>query len=247
MSVLELIEERREQGKRMHMTLIDPDKQTPEVAGSTAKRAEELGTDAIMVGGSTGVTQDNLDKTVLAIKDATHLPVIYFPGTARAISPYCDAIYFMSLLNSTDPKMLVGEQVKGAVVLKKMENVEKIGMGYIIVEPGMKVGEVGKAEPVPRDRPDKAVAYALAAQYFGMKLVYLEAGSGAPEPVPPEMITAVRTEIDIPLIIGGGIRTPEAAGIAAKAGADIVITGTIVEQAEDLNILADIIRAVKSD
>lgn len=246
MSVLKLIEERRKQGKKMHMTLIDPDKQAPEVAGSTAERAEGLGTDAIMVGGSTGVTQENLDRTVLAIKKKTDLPVIYFPGTAKAISPYCDAIYFMSLLNSRDPTMLVREQVKGAMVLKRMESVEKIGMGYIIVEPGMKVGEVGKAEPVPRGRPDIAAGYALAAQYFGMKLVYLEAGSGAPEAVPPEIIKAVRKEIDIPLIVGGGIRTPEAAGTAAEAGADVVVTGTIVEQAENLEILGDIIEAVKS-
>jgi len=246
MSVLKLIEKRKEQGKKMHMTLLDPDKQTPAVAGSNARRAGELGTDAIMVGGSTGVTQDNLDRTVLAIKKETDLPVIYFPGSAKAISPYCDAIYFMSLLNSRDPKMLVREQVKGAMVLKKMERVEKIGMGYIIVEPGMKVGEVGKAEPVPRDRPDIAAGYALAAQYFGMKVVYLEAGSGAPEAVPPEIIKTVRKEIDIPLIVGGGIRDAEKAAEAAEAGADVVVTGTIVEEAENLDILRNIIDAVKS-
>ena len=105
---------------------------------------------------------------------------------------------------------------------------------------------MGKAEPVPRDRPDIAAGYALAAQYFGMKVVYLEAGSGAPEAVPPEIIKTVRKEIDIPLIVGGGIRNAEKAAEAAEAGADVVVTGTIVEEAENLDILRNIIDAVKS-
>ena len=245
MKVLNYIMDRLEREK-MHMTLIDPDKQSALDAGNLAKIAGELGTDAIMVGGSTGVTQKKMDETIIAIKENVNVPVIIFPTSAAALSKYADAIYFMSLLNSKSPVFLVRQQMLAAPYIKK-SGIEPISMGYIVVEPGMKVGEVGMAEPVPRDKVDIAVGYALAAELFGMKLVYLEAGSGAPQPVPPEMITAVKKELDIPLIVGGGIRGPESARNAVEAGADIVVTGTIVEEADDLeDTLGRIIEAVKS-
>ncbi|MEI6797569.1 MAG: phosphoglycerol geranylgeranyltransferase, partial [Methanomassiliicoccales archaeon] len=165
----------------LHMTLIDPDKQAPSKAAEIAATAEALGTDAIMIGGSTDVTQDNLDATAIAIKHVVKIPVIYFPSGAHAISAHCDAIYYMSMLNSRDIRNVVGEQVAASLIVKKL-GLEPLSMGYIIVEPGMKVGEVGKADVVKRDDPKRACAYALAAEYMGMKLVYLEAGSGAPHP-----------------------------------------------------------------
>ena len=119
-------------------------------------------------------------------------------------------------------------------------------MAYLVVEPGMRAGEVGRADPIPRSDPEAAVGYALAAQMLGMKLVYLEAGSGAPEPVPAAMIRAVRGAVDIPLVVGGGIRTAEAAGAVARAGADIVVTGTVVERAKDGETLRRIIASVKA-
>jgi len=119
-------------------------------------------------------------------------------------------------------------------------------MGYIIVAPGMKVGEVGQADVIPRDSPKTAVAYALAAQYLGMKYVYLEAGSGAPEPVPEEMIRAVRSAIDVPLLVGGGIRDAETAARVKGAGASIVVTGTVVEEGHSMSRLQGIIEAIHS-
>ncbi|OPY33192.1 MAG: Geranylgeranylglyceryl phosphate synthase [Methanomassiliicoccales archaeon PtaU1.Bin124] len=242
MKVKEYIDERIPKGV-LHMTLLDPAKQDPEEAGRIAKQAQSFGSDAIMVGGSTDVTQKNLDETVLAIKKMCSLPVIYFPSGAHAISPYCDAIYFMSMLNSRNVKMVIGEQVAGSLIIKKI-NLEPIAMGYIIVAPGMKVGEVGQADPIPRDDLKLASAYALAAEYMGMKLVYLEAGSGAPEPVSSEMIAAVKKTISVPLIIGGGIRKPEQALAVKRAGANIIVTGTIAEN-DDLSSLAAIIKAIK--
>lgn len=215
----------------MHMTLIDPEKQSPEESAEIALKACRAGTDAIMVGGSTGVTQANLDETCVQIKRNCKLPLIYFPSGANAISSKCDAIYFMSMLNSRNVKNITGEHAKGAPIIKKL-GLEPISMGYVIVEPGMKVGEVGEAEVVRRGEFDRLIGYALTAEYFGMDLLYLEAGSGAPEPVPLDMIAAAREAVEIPLVLGGGIVTPEQAKQMAAAGADIIVTGTLVENGE---------------
>ncbi len=245
MKVLDYILKKIEGGKKMHMTLIDPEDQKPEDSARIAREAEQAGTDAIMIGGSTVANRNMVDSAIKAIKKVVRIPVIIFPNSANVISPYADAIYFMSLLNSRDVEMVIGQQAKGAIWIKKL-GLEPIPMGYIIIEPGMTVGKIGKASPIPRDKPEFAIAYALAAQYLGMKLVYLEAGSGAPKPVPPEMVQAVRKEIDVPLIVGGGIREPENASRLSRAGADIIVTGTIVEIVEDIKEeLGKIVEAVK--
>ena len=241
MSVLAYLHERIRGGK-VHLSLLDPEKLTPAEAGETAFRAQLAGSDGIMVGGSTGVTATDTDATVKAIKDRVRAPVILFPGGAHMLSRYADAVYFMSMLNSQDVRMIVGEQRKAARRIKEW-GLETIPMGYLIVEPGMRVGEVGHAKPIPRDDVEEAVRYALTAQFLGMQLVYLEAGSGAPEPVPPRMVAAVKAEVSIPVIVGGGIRTPEAARATARAGADIVVTGTVLE--EDQPRLQAIVDAVK--
>ncbi len=228
---------------KMHMTLIDPAKQSPEAAAEIAAAAAEAGTDAIMVGGSTGITQENLDATVDAIKGACKLHVIYFPSGANAIARRCDAIYFMSMLNSKNVRNVTGEHWKGGPVIKKL-GIEPISMGYIIVEPGMKVGEVGEADVVRRSDVPRAVGYAVATEMFGMDLVYLEAGSGAPEPVPSDMISAVRKSIGIPLIVGGGVSSPEKAESVARSGADIVVTGTLVENGDYAGKLVDVVERV---
>jgi len=243
MTVKEYILEKVSKGT-LHMALLDPDKQSAEEAADIALRCKEAGTDAIMIGGSTGVTQKNLDATAKAIKAATSLPLIYFPSSPNAMSPECDAIYFMSMVNSSDIRMVIGAQVAASRVIKKL-GIEPLSMGYIIVEPGMKVGQVGKAMPIKRDDIDSAISYALACEYFGMDFVYLEAGSGADRPVPPEMISAVKKEIGVTLIVGGGIRTPEAAAAARAAGADIVVTGTFVERCSDDDSLVKVIKAAK--
>ncbi len=245
MKVMEYIMEKLKKEK-MHMTLIDPDEQTPDKSAEIAKEAKDAGTDAIMIGGSTGLTRELMDETISKIKEVVEIPVIIFPSSASILSPYADALYFLSLLNSRDREMIIGQQMKGAIFVKKM-GIEPIPMGYIVVEPGMTVGRVGKVDLIPRNEPEKALMYALAAQYLGMKLVYLEAGSGAPEPVPPSMIKLVKREIDIPLIVGGGIRKPEDAREIVRAGADIIVTGTIVEISEKIkDALSKLIEAIKS-
>jgi len=243
MKVREMLENKTKQGT-LHMALIDPAKQTPDKSGEIALAAYELGSDAIMVGGSTGVTNENLDQTVAAIKANAKLPVIYFPSGANAMSQRCDAIFFMSMLNSRSVRMVMREQVAGAPFVKKL-GIEPVSMGYIIVAPGMKVGEVGEADVIPREDSDLAASYALTAEYMGMSVVYLEAGSGAPLPVPEDMIRKVRETISVPLIVGGGIRTAESAAKARNAGASVVVTGTAVESSDFRTRLESIIDAVK--
>ncbi|MEM2839318.1 MAG: geranylgeranylglyceryl/heptaprenylglyceryl phosphate synthase [Thermoplasmata archaeon] len=230
--------------RKMHMTLIDPASQSEERAGRIAAIASRLGSDAFMVGGSTGVTQENLEATVKQIrKNAPGKPVIHFPTAAKVLSPSVDAIYFMSYLNSRNLRNVIGEQVAGAPVIKKM-GIEPIPMGYIVFEPGMKVGEVGEAMLIKRDDAKTAVAYAIAAEFLGMKLIYLEAGSGADEPVAPSTVAAVRNEISIPMIVGGGIRNGNRAKTLTDAGADILVTGSVVEEANFESRLKDILSAI---
>ncbi len=230
--------------KTIHMTLIDPEKITPAQAAAVGRNSKESGTSAIMIGGSTFSSQEHLDQVVQAIKNAVDLPTILFPNNVSGISRHSDAIWFMSLLNSVDPYFLVGAQILGAPLIKKF-NIEPISMGYIIVGQGGTAGVVGKAIAIPYDKPELAAAHALAGQYFGMRFIYLEGGSGVANPVPPEMIKTVKKYLDVPLIVGGGIRTREQAAAAAQAGADIIVTGNLIEAADNKQRIAEVIEGIK--
>ncbi len=228
----------------IHMTLIDPEKVTAEGAAKVAESSKNSGTAAIMIGGSTVASQKHLDDVVKAIKAVVGIPTILFPGNVNGISGHADAIWFMSMLNSADPYFLMGAQILGAPYIKKL-NIEPLSMGYVIVGDGGMAGKVGKAIAVPYSNPTLAVAHALAGQYLGMRFIYLEGGSGAAIPVPPNMITAVKQAIDIPLIVGGGIRTKEQALAAASAGADIIVTGNLTESRDANERISQIITAIK--
>lgn len=231
--------------KKLHFSLIDPDKQKPEHAGKIAQTVTEVGSSAIMVGGSTIRSQKQVDETVKAIKDNSSLPIILFPSGANLLSKYADAVFFMSLLNSRNIDFIIREHVKGAPFVKQF-GLEPISMGYVIVEPGMTAGRVGDADLIEKKDVETAVGYALAAQYLGMKLLYLEAGSGAYYPVSDEMIKSVKENTDIPLIVGGGIRSVDTAREKARAGADIIITGTTLEKDKNFKTtLSEIIEAIE--
>lgn len=212
-----------------HLTLVDPEKATISLASRLAKKAESYKTAAIMVGGSTSTSTTHLNSIIKTIKRTVKIPVILFPNNVTGISKYADAIWFMSLLNSVDPYFLIGAQVLGAPMVKKY-GLEALPLGYIIVGEGGTAGIVGRAVPIPYTKPELAAIHALAAQYFGMRFVYLEAGSGANQPVPSTMIKAVKHATNIPLIVGGGIRNSKQAKTAVAAGADIVVTGNIIEE-----------------
>ncbi|MFC2153864.1 geranylgeranylglyceryl/heptaprenylglyceryl phosphate synthase [Candidatus Altiarchaeota archaeon] len=230
-------------GGTLHFTLIDPEKQSPEESASMAKSSESYGSSAIMIGGST-TDFETVHSVTKAIKEAVDIPLILFPGSAEGVSPAADYIFFMSCLNSTQRRFLIEEQVKGAPFVKK-GGINVIPLGYVLIstskEPTM-VEKVAQPDPITEDDVDKAVAYALAAQYLGMHTVYLEAGSGAEKPIPQKMIEAVKEALDIPLIVGGGIRSPEEAKAAVTAGADVVVTGTIIEK--DIDVHKAVVEAV---
>jgi phosphoglycerol geranylgeranyltransferase len=228
----------------IHLTLVDPEKVTPLQASKIAESANSIGTSGIMIGGSTFVSQSHLDDVVQAIKDAVKIPTILFPNNVTGISSHADAIWFMSLLNSVDPYFLIGVQILGAPLVKKY-GLEPISMGYVIVGEGGTAGIVGKAIPLPYNKAELAAAHALAGQYLGMHFIYLEGGSGATNPVPPEMIRTVKHIVNATLIVGGGIRTKEQAIAAASAGADVIVTGNIVENIDSQQRLAEIIKGIK--
>ncbi|MCL2642136.1 MAG: geranylgeranylglyceryl/heptaprenylglyceryl phosphate synthase [Candidatus Bathyarchaeota archaeon] len=230
--------------KTIHMTLIDPEKITSTQASVVAENSKHSGTAAIMIGGSTFSSQAHLDTVIQTIKKTVDLPIILFPNNENGISRYSDAIWFMSLLNSVDPYYLVGAQILGAPLIKKF-NIEPLPMGYIIVGQGGTAGVVGKANTIPYDKPELAAAHALAGQYFGMRFIYLEGGSGVANPVPPDMIRTVKKCLDIPLIVGGGIRTREQATAAAQAGADVIVTGNLIETTDNKQRISEIIEGLK--
>jgi phosphoglycerol geranylgeranyltransferase len=231
--------------KAIHMTLIDPEKITSAQASIVAKSAAQSGTSAIMIGGSTFVSQNHLDSVVKVISQNVKIPIILFPNNITGISKNADAIWFMSLLNSVDPYFLMGAQILGAPLVKKL-NLEPISMGYIIVGEGGTAGIVGKALPIPYSKPELAIAHALAGQYLGMHFIYLEGGSGTKTPVPPKIIKSVKNMLKIPLIVGGGIKRKEQAIAAVSAGADIIVTGNLIESDDANKKLTEIITAIKN-
>ena len=217
-----------------HLTLIDPDSQSPKQAAAMARAAQQGGTDAIMVGGSVGAAGILLHETVREIRELTDLPVILFPSSVAGLCENADAVFFMSLLNSRSPAYIIENQALGAPLILRY-GLEPIPMAYIIIEPGGTVGFVGDARLIPRNKPELAAAYALAAKFMGMRMVYLEAGSGADSPVPANMVALVKKLLgDVLLIVGGGVRSGAAAAELVAAGADLIVTGTGVEKSQDV-------------
>ena len=219
--------------RKLHFTLIDPDEQTPEEALEIATSAIEGGTDGIMIGGST-VNGDDVDNTCKILSENIAVPIIIFPGNTSSVSKYADAIFYMSFINSRNSYWINGAQALAAPAVKA-SGMEILPMHYMVVEPGGTVGWVGDANLVPRNKPKIPAVYAMSAELFGIKFFYLEAGSGANEPIPPEMVAySKKAAPKNILVVGGGIRDGKAAYVAAKAGGDIIVTGTVVEEVDDV-------------
>jgi phosphoglycerol geranylgeranyltransferase len=215
-------------------------------AALVARKVAEMGASAILVGGSSAIDQLELAKVVTEIKAHITVPVILFPGNVTGVSPKADAILFSSLLNSEDPYFITGAQALGALAVKKY-GIEPLPTAYIIVGEGTAAWFVGRARGIPFHKPNMAVMYSLAAQYMGMRFVYLEAGSGASQNVPPEMVAAVRKHYDGTLIVGGGIRTSETARQVAAAGADVIVIGTMIEKDSSWQEkFSSIVKAIRS-
>ena len=228
----------------VHLTLLDPEKVTTSSAGSVAKAIDKSGSTAIMVGGSTAVSVYHVDEIIRAVKKRTKLPVILFPNDVVGVSKEADAIFFMSLMNSLNPYYITHAQALGAPLVKQYD-LEPIPMGYVIVgDRDAAAAFVGQANPIPFDKPGLALIYGLAAQFMGKRFYYLEAGSGVDRPISSEMVSAVCSNLDIPVVVGGGIRSSKVARMIVKAGARIVVTGTLVERSSPEK-LRKIIRSIK--
>ncbi len=228
-----------------YLPLIDPDKITIEQAITFAEHCKEIGVDALLVGGSFLIS-NKLNELLRAIKKAVDLPTIIFPGGINQVSPEANAIFFLSLISGRNPEALIGEHVKAAPLLKAY-NLEPISIGYMLIDSGRPTSALfmSNTQPIPRNKSDIAMAHALAAEYLGMKMIYLEAGSGAEFSVPDKMISAVKSYTSIPIIVGGGIRTPEEAYNKVKAGANFIVTGTILEDSQNSkDLLAEFTEAI---
>ena len=220
------------------LILTDPDKTSINQLPEVINKARQAGVDAFLVGGSLLLTPD-FDLYIKTFKCySKDIPVIIFPGGVHQISKHADAILFLSLLSGRNSEHLVGTQVQASPIIYRL-NLEPISTAYLLIESG----EVTSAEfmsgtrPLPRHKPEIAVAHALTAQYFGFKMVYLEGGSGAKHSVPVQLIKSISAVVEIPLIVGGGIRTPEEAAEKVEAGASFIVTGNILETNNDLNFI----------
>jgi phosphoglycerol geranylgeranyltransferase len=229
----------------IHVALIDPDKCDPQLAKKFSREAKEAGTSALMVGGSTSMGGELIDELIKGLKAGSDLPVILFPGNLFGVSKYADAVWFMSVLNSTNPFYITGAQAIGSRMVKAY-NLEAIPLGYIIISPGGTAGFISQANAIPYEKPEAAAIYALAAQYMGMRFVYLERGSGVEAPISPTMVKVVKKVInEARLIVGGGIRKREQAREIAGAGADIIVTGTVIEEKGISASIKEIIRGIE--
>ena len=212
------------------LVLVDPGRTDAPMAAAVARAADEAGAAALMIGSSFEGTE-HTETVARAMKGASALPLLLFPGSAAQLTPEVDAVLFLSLVSGRNPQYLIEEHVR-AVPFFHRHPIESISTAYILVDGGRitAVESVSQTRPLPADKPEIAVAHALAAQMIGMAAVYLDAGSGAAHPIAPAIVRAVRRAVALPLIVGGGLRTPAAVRAAREAGADFVVVGTAIEQ-----------------
>ena len=216
----------------LHFSLIDPDSQPPEEAGAKALLCSDFGTNAIMVGGTTVNSRQQVYKTVEAIKTATDIPVILFPNSRDFLVDNADFLFFMSLLNSTNAMHKFTEQLEGAPYVKQL-GITPIPTGYMVISTSPTPTTVERKTQLDKigvHDIDKAIKYALYAEFSGMCVLYMDAGSNPHQPINNAMIKGVKENLTIPLIIGGGIRSAKTAREKVQAGADIIVTGTAIEE-----------------
>jgi putative glycerol-1-phosphate prenyltransferase len=233
-------------GRTGYVVLVDPDRiPFDDIAAGVGMISEYA--DMVLVGGSI-CTRGSFDEAVKRVKAASKVPVVIFPGDATQISAAADAILFLSLVSGRNADLLIGEHVKAAPIVRDAA-LEAIPVAYILVESGRttSVQFMSQTLAIPRNKPEIAMAHGLAGEYLGMKAVFLEAGSGAEKHVPAGMVEAVSDYVSVPVIVGGGIRTPEIAGELARAGASFVVTGDIIEKHGSENMLSEFSKAVREN
>ena len=238
------LEVSKRNGKKSFAVLIDPDKVNDRDTIHLAKLATSAKVDYLFVGGSL-VVSNYLNECVQLIKQHCNIPVILFPGSPSQISKHADALLYLSLISGRNADLLIGQHVISAPLVKS-SGLEILSTGYMVIDGGAPttVSYISNAAPIPTDKADIAVCTAMAGEMLGMKLIFMDAGSGAKRSISEEMIARVADIISVPLIIGGGIKEPEKAYLNCKAGADVIVVGNAIEK--DNSLIKEMAAAVHS-
>lgn len=233
----------KQQRKSGFAVLVDPDRVSPSDMIDLAVLCNQAGVDYLLVGGSL-VVEHQIDACIRQFKAASEIPVILFPGHPAQVSSYADALLYLSLISGRNPDLLIGQHVVSAPMIKS-SGLEVISTGYMVIDGGVPttVSYMSHSAPIPSNKPDIALCTAWAGELQGKHIIYMDAGSGAQNPVSEEMIRKVSCHIDIPLFIGGGIRTPEKVFANCKAGADIIVVGNAIEK--DPMLIKDLAQAAR--
>ena len=242
MNIYNNILENKKKGKKLFSLLIDPDKQNNSTLLNIIKKANNAKADFFFVGGSL-LAYDSLDSCLSTLKENSDIPVILFPGNAMQVNSKADAILFLSLISGRNAEMLIGKQVITAPILKQ-SSLEILPTGYILIDSGKPttVSYMSNTTPIPADKDAVAACTAMAGEMLGLKLMFMDGGSGAKDPISDKMIASVRKSVDCPIIIGGGISSGEKAITNCKAGADVIVVGNAIEK--DENLISEIADAI---
>ncbi len=242
--IYQSIADKKKEGKKSFAVLIDPDKVDEQKITELVMLTTEAKVDYLLVGGSL-VISNHLDEVVLQIKKQSNIPVILFPGTPSQVTRYADALLYLSLISGRNPELLIGQHVISAPFVKQ-SGLEIMSTGYMVIDGGAPttVSYISNATPIPADKNEIAMCTAMAGEMLGMKLIYMDAGSGARRPITEAMIEKVSAVIEAPLVVGGGINDPEKAYLNCKAGADVIVVGNAIEK--DPMLIREISAAVHS-
>lgn len=235
---------RKAKGQKSFAVLIDPDKVNADKIDELTSLAIEAGVDYLLIGGSL-VISNQLDEVVKQVKKNCDIPVILFPGSPSQVSSYADALLYLSLISGRNPELLIGQHVISAPFVRQ-SGLEIMSTGYMVIDGGAPttVSYISNATPIPADKNEIAMCTAMAGEMLGMKLIYMDAGSGAKRPIAESMIEAVAKVIEAPLVIGGGINSPEKAYRNCKAGADVIVIGNAIEK--DSSLIKEMSAAIHS-
>ncbi|MCW3113131.1 MAG: geranylgeranylglyceryl/heptaprenylglyceryl phosphate synthase [Segetibacter sp.] len=234
----------KQQGQKSLAVLIDPDKVDSDKIDQLVTLGTESKVDYFFVGGSL-IISNNLDECIQQIKSSCNIPVVLFPGSPAQVSKYADALLYLSLVSGRNAELLIGQHVVSAPFVRK-SGLEIMPTGYMVIDGGAPttVSYISNATPIPSDKNEIALCTAMASEMLGMKLIYMDAGSGAKRPITESMIAMVAANIEAPLIVGGGISDPEKAYLNCKAGADVIVIGNAIEK--DPALIKEMATAVHS-
>lgn len=232
------------EGKTAFAVLVDPDKMSASQMGHMAQLCTEAGVDYLLVGGSL-LMAHHLDDCIRNFKSETDIPVLLFPGSPAQVTPFADGLLYLSLISGRNPELLIGQHVVSAPAVKA-SGLEVLSTGYMVIDGGQPttVSYMSGSLPIPADKPDIALCTAWAGEMQGKHIIYMDAGSGARMPVSEEMIRKVSSNIELPLFIGGGLRTPERVAASCRAGANVVVVGNAIEK--DPALIKELAMATKA-